>query len=89
MHDSNLLSRAQIFLERAKALDPDNIVASEFLHKVWTLIICFLQVENSLFQLHSISQGPSLPSFANHDSEDETHSTGYQSPHPKRMRSDA
>jgi RNA polymerase I-specific transcription initiation factor RRN11 len=49
MHDSNLLSRAQIFLERAKALDPDNIVASEFLHKVWTLIICFLQVENSLF----------------------------------------
>ena len=37
VHDSNLLSRAQIFLERARALDPDNIVANEFLHKVWTL----------------------------------------------------
>ncbi|KAG1752592.1 uncharacterized protein EDB91DRAFT_1044326 [Suillus paluster] len=33
-YDSNSLSRAQIFLERAKALDPHNIVASEFLHKL-------------------------------------------------------
>lgn len=39
MYDSNLLSRAQIFLERAKALDPDNIVANNFLHKVGILMI--------------------------------------------------
>ncbi|OAX43990.1 hypothetical protein K503DRAFT_795776 [Rhizopogon vinicolor AM-OR11-026] len=71
-YDSNLLSRAQIFLERAKALDPDNIVAREFLHK-----------------LHSLSQEPTLRSFASHDSEDETHSKGYQSPQPKRRRSNS
>jgi len=68
-YDSNSLSRAQIFLEHAKALDPHNIVASEFLHK-----------------LHSISQGPGLHSFANHDSEDETHTKGCQPSDPKRKR---
>ncbi|KAG1755493.1 hypothetical protein EDB19DRAFT_1901712 [Suillus lakei] len=36
-YDSNSLSRAQIFLEHAKALDPDNIVASEFLHKLHSI----------------------------------------------------
>ncbi|KAG2156252.1 hypothetical protein DEU56DRAFT_226476 [Suillus clintonianus] len=35
--DSNSLSRAQIFLEHAKALDPHNIVASEFLHKLHSI----------------------------------------------------
>ncbi|KAH7930702.1 hypothetical protein BV22DRAFT_1101649 [Leucogyrophana mollusca] len=32
--DSDMLSRAQIFLERAKALDMDNIVANTFLNKL-------------------------------------------------------
>ncbi|KIK44257.1 hypothetical protein CY34DRAFT_802868 [Suillus luteus UH-Slu-Lm8-n1] len=36
-YDSNSLSRAQIFLEHAKALDPHNIVASEFLHKLHSM----------------------------------------------------
>ncbi|KAG1783097.1 hypothetical protein EV702DRAFT_1176349 [Suillus placidus] len=36
-YDSNSLSRAQIFLEHAKALDPCNIVASEFLHKLHSI----------------------------------------------------
>lgn len=36
-YDSNSLSRAQIFLEHAKALDPYNIVASEFLHKLHSI----------------------------------------------------
>ncbi|KAG2369650.1 hypothetical protein BDR07DRAFT_1476756 [Suillus spraguei] len=36
-YDSNSLSRAQIFLEHAKALDPHNIVASEFLHKLHSI----------------------------------------------------
>ncbi|KAG2077223.1 hypothetical protein BDR04DRAFT_1148009 [Suillus decipiens] len=36
-YDSNSLSRAQIFLEHAKALDPHNIVANEFLHKLHSI----------------------------------------------------
>ncbi|KAG1906991.1 uncharacterized protein F5891DRAFT_939827 [Suillus fuscotomentosus] len=33
-YDNNSLSRAQTYLEHAKVLDPNNIVVSEFLHKV-------------------------------------------------------
>ncbi|KAG2060112.1 hypothetical protein BDR06DRAFT_1002637 [Suillus hirtellus] len=36
-YDNNSLSRAQTYLEHAKVLDPNNIVVSEFLHKLHSI----------------------------------------------------
>ncbi|KAG1761355.1 hypothetical protein EDD22DRAFT_779872 [Suillus occidentalis] len=84
-YDNDSLSRAQIFLEHAKALDPHNIVASEFLHKVGCRLI-HSNLRTHLHQLHSMSQRPGPLFFASHDSEDETRTKGCQPSQPKRRR---